>query len=178
MVDHRYAVSGSEFMTDDTFRRVWFEYANLLALDGDMRCSRCGPYPETVIWDGVTLAFGQKHLTNLLRPPTRTSENSITRSRVKYHASQQLLTEASLRAQIRLVLQGPVLDDAPTSQAAQKRVAEHFDRIEFVYNGLKGECALLASMFLTAYGAVAYSQKKPAPKGYNKFFSMVSYAAY
>ena len=58
LVSHRYSLTGDKFMGEDLFRAVWFGYVSLQAFDDDMRCRRCGTCPDTVIWDGITLAFG------------------------------------------------------------------------------------------------------------------------
>ncbi|KAJ2927241.1 hypothetical protein H1R20_g9852, partial [Candolleomyces eurysporus] len=189
-VAHRYTVSGTEFMGDDLFRSIWFAYATRLALDNDMCCTRCGTYPETVIWDGITLAFGRKHLSSTLSPPTQTSATSIQRFNVKNHPRQQLLLDPVLRKLIRQVVNAPKLEleaasangiregtpsDAALAQMELDRqssqVAEHLNRINAVHGGLRKECEPLASLFLDSYGAVAYSQKKSAPSATTRFFS-------
>src|SRR5690606_17672776 len=65
--------------------------------------------PETVIWDGITVAFGRKHVTSSLRPPTVTSEASLVRKKVRYFPKQQLINDPHLRKLIRVVLKGPGL---------------------------------------------------------------------
>ena len=186
-VAHRYTVSGTEFMGDDLFRSIWFAYATCLAMDNDMQCSRCGECPDTVIWDGITLAFGRKHLSATLSPPTQTSPLSLQRLNVRNQPKQQLLLDAALRKLIRQVVNPPKLedslprgDDGPTSNAEQveltrqsRQVVEHLARIDAVYDGLRKECETLAVFFLDAYGAVAFSQKKMAPSATMRFFLQV-----
>ena len=50
------------FINDCLFRAVWFSYIRLIRLESDMICPTCGPSPEAVIFDGVTLAFNKKNL--------------------------------------------------------------------------------------------------------------------
>ncbi|KAJ2934619.1 hypothetical protein H1R20_g2477, partial [Candolleomyces eurysporus] len=188
-VAHRYTVSGTEFMGDDLFRSIWFAYALRLAMDNDMRCTRCGDCPDTVIWDGITLAFGRKHLSATLVPPTKTSEFSLQRLNMKNHPRQQLLLDSALRKLIRQVVNAPKLedslvkdiDDGPPSNAAQieldrqsRQVVDHLARIDAVYAGLRKECEALAHFFLEAYGAIAYSKRKSAPSATTRFFLQIA----
>ncbi|KAK7047108.1 hypothetical protein VNI00_006773 [Paramarasmius palmivorus] len=76
-----YEGRGVKFIGDDLFRAAWFAYVSLQSLEHDMKCPRCGDMPETVIWDGVTLAFSKKHLKNCLRPPTNIEARSAIRGR-------------------------------------------------------------------------------------------------
>lgn len=103
--------SGSRprFVTEEMFRAVWFAYAKLIYLEGDMQCLQCGPTPENTIWDGVTLAFHRKHLLPSLHPPTVIHDNATSRGRSRYAWSQQLLPEKKLRKMVRKVLVGPSL---------------------------------------------------------------------
>ncbi|KAJ2928977.1 hypothetical protein H1R20_g8115, partial [Candolleomyces eurysporus] len=176
VVNHRYALSDSRFMDDGTFRSIWFAYAELLALNNDMTCARCGPYPETVIWDGVTLSFGKDHLTSDIRSPTEETPQSVVRSKVKNHPKQQLLTDAALRTALRQSLKVPDLRKAQAdgNAMATKTVLEHLDRVSFVHKELEKQCEALATLFLGAYGAVAFSQNLPPPKGFETFFLQIA----
>ncbi|EEB92608.1 hypothetical protein MPER_08857 [Moniliophthora perniciosa FA553] len=55
-----------------------------------MVCPECGDEPENIIWDGVTLAFGRKHVTDTLRPPTYEHPTAAVRNR-KYPVKPQWL---------------------------------------------------------------------------------------
>lgn len=110
-LSRRYLLSGKEFMGDDLFRAVWFAYVSLQKFDNDMSCTVCGPSPETVIWDGITLAFGRKHLSGSLRPPTFTMPDSVRRPNVKYKPKQQLLPLATLRRRFRATMERPTHPD-------------------------------------------------------------------
>ncbi|KAL0057799.1 hypothetical protein AAF712_015542 [Marasmius tenuissimus] len=97
----RYERMGSKFVKEDLFRSVWFAFVRIQDFSNDMTCKRCGQEPDCLIWDGVTLGFGRKHLTDSLRPPTYTDSLSLQRQR-GYPQKPQLLTdEAQLRRLIR-----------------------------------------------------------------------------
>ncbi|KAF6758653.1 hypothetical protein DFP72DRAFT_1032109 [Ephemerocybe angulata] len=95
-ISRRYGISDATFMGRDLFRAAWFAYAYLQSFNDDMACKSCGPAPETVIWDGITLSFGKKHLTSSLRPPTTT-----------HPESQQLLLDRTLRKSVKEALHAP-----------------------------------------------------------------------
>ncbi|KAK7033997.1 hypothetical protein VNI00_012427 [Paramarasmius palmivorus] len=80
-VSRVYSGRGSTFIGDDLFRGAWFAYVSLQLLEKDMTCPKCGDMPETVIWDGVTLAFSKKHLQSSLKPPTVIEPEAVSRSR-------------------------------------------------------------------------------------------------
>ncbi|RXW13779.1 hypothetical protein EST38_g12076 [Candolleomyces aberdarensis] len=189
VLSHRYTVSGATFMGEDLFRSIWFSYASLQAFDNDYKCTRCGPYPETVIWDGITLAFGRKHLSSTLSPPTQISPHSLLRPHIKNHPKQQLISDVRLRRHLREVLNVPNLDlllssddaDADDEKTGEKideaeherrarRLRDHLDKIQSVHSGLAAECVALASLFLDAYGAVAFSSRRPIPASHRSFF--------
>ncbi|EEB96455.1 hypothetical protein MPER_04409 [Moniliophthora perniciosa FA553] len=83
-----YAGRSCCFIGEDLFRSAWFAYASLQDMSGDMTCPECGSSPENVIWDGVTLAFGKRHLQDSLRPPTYVPEDGLLRHRVRYRKQQ------------------------------------------------------------------------------------------
>lgn len=102
-----YANVNTVFMGQDLFRAVWFSYAYIQNFVGDMVCDECDTYPDTAIFDGITLAFGKKHLRDSLRPPTITHPDSLCRPAVKYFPTQQLIPDKALRLQVRSALDGP-----------------------------------------------------------------------
>jgi hypothetical protein len=123
VVTRRYEIHSSEgsFLSEEMFRAAWFSYVRLQQLDGDMKCPECGPTPETVIWDGVTLAFSRKHILSSLRPPTTLDIDSATRNACVYRAQQQLLVDINLRKLIRKIINGPPF---PSAALAGEDVAE------------------------------------------------------
>jgi hypothetical protein len=66
------------FVEESVFRKVWFGYVGLLDLTNDMVCPQCGPRPETIIWDGITLAYGKKQVRETIYPPTSKHLDAIT----------------------------------------------------------------------------------------------------
>ncbi|KAG5633745.1 hypothetical protein H0H81_005593, partial [Sphagnurus paluster] len=96
--------ASSEFMPEAMFRAVWFAYVNLQDFCGDMCCQRCGPSPQDIIWDGVTVGFNQKHLLPSLRPPTISDDGAPIRTN-NYIGKQQILQDAKLRRDLRRVVQ-------------------------------------------------------------------------
>ncbi|KAL0572359.1 hypothetical protein V5O48_009594 [Marasmius crinis-equi] len=80
------------FVKEDLFRSVWFAYVNVQDFSHDMRCAKCGDAPESLIWDGVTLAFGKKHLSDSLAPPTLPGPNAPRRGQ-NYPKRPQLIQE-------------------------------------------------------------------------------------
>ncbi|KAF8474562.1 hypothetical protein JB92DRAFT_2770646 [Gautieria morchelliformis] len=80
-VSRCYTTYGSPhpFMSDDTFRHVWFAFVSLQDYSCPGDCPLCGPSPADTIWDGVTLAFNQKHLLPSLTPPMLSPPETISR---------------------------------------------------------------------------------------------------
>jgi hypothetical protein len=107
---HQFQRDHLQFMGEDLFRSAWFAYVSLQQFGNDLTCTECDPAPTTVIWDGITLAFGRKHVTNTLRPPTITSEHSLTRNGLKYYRKQHALHDALLRRRVWAALEGPSLE--------------------------------------------------------------------
>ncbi|KAF8530862.1 hypothetical protein JB92DRAFT_2693930, partial [Gautieria morchelliformis] len=94
-VSRRYTTYGSPhpFMSDDTFRSVWFTFVSLQDYSCPGDCPLCGPSPAHTIWDGVTLAFHQKHLLPSLTPPTLSLPDTISRAEVRHLSHQQCIPE-------------------------------------------------------------------------------------
>lgn len=121
VLSRRYESHGSAkpFISEQVFRTAWFAYSGLQSLDGDMQCPQCGPTPDDTIWDGVTLAFSQKHLLPSLRPPTVLHDNAISRNSV-YVKDQTLLVDKKLRKLVRKVITGRSLVVAEHEKINQK----------------------------------------------------------
>ncbi|EJD38754.1 hypothetical protein AURDEDRAFT_19398, partial [Auricularia subglabra TFB-10046 SS5] len=58
------------FMGPDRFRTCWFAFMNVQQCRDDFKCSICGPEPEVVVVDGVTVCIHKRKRTGKLRPPT------------------------------------------------------------------------------------------------------------
>ncbi|KAH6912406.1 hypothetical protein BKA70DRAFT_1423104 [Coprinopsis sp. MPI-PUGE-AT-0042] len=201
-LSRRYSSSGHTFMGEDLFRSVWFGYAGLQAFDNDFSCQRCGPHPDSLICDGITLAFGRKHLRESLHPPTKTSDTSTIRNKVKYMPKQQLL-DSSLRKQLRMVMKAPSLDKhwnrdegsesddsdnsnrstqpLPPSRMTSEQhhrhtalIREHLDRISVVQSALREHCPELADLFVEHFGAAAYSARKLVPTAIRNLYAQIA----
>jgi hypothetical protein len=107
---------------EKVFRAAWFSYASLLTLEGDFQCPECGIAPETVIWDGVTVGFNQKHLHSSLYPPTTLHQNSVSRN-CSYYRRQTFISSPETRKLVSYVFSGP-LNNGPTMTASEKGPAE------------------------------------------------------
>lgn len=122
VITRRYESQKSEhkFLSEQMFRAAWFAYITLQYLDGDMECPSCGPSPETTIWDGITLAFNQKHLLPSLKPPTTVCDTSPIRDQTRYVYKQQLLPDRDLRKLVRQIISGqpPILGNAGSGLVA------------------------------------------------------------
>ncbi|KAJ3506795.1 hypothetical protein NLJ89_g6667 [Agrocybe chaxingu] len=99
VVGRRYETrrSAIPFLKEKTFRAAWFAYIQLISLDNDMECTRCGPCPDVTIWDGVTLAFNRKHLLQTLSPPTKVHADSEIKPLVKLGDNLQFIPSSKLR---------------------------------------------------------------------------------
>ncbi|KIK53467.1 hypothetical protein GYMLUDRAFT_178976, partial [Collybiopsis luxurians FD-317 M1] len=64
------------FVGGGLFWSVWFAYVRLIQFEGDKSCPSCGDLPENIIWDGVSIAFGWKHVNDELEPPTVIQDNA------------------------------------------------------------------------------------------------------
>lgn len=111
VMTRRYQSTGLHpFLSQHRFRSVFFSYARLLQLDGDMICSLCGENPDVLIFDGVSLSFDQKNICASLRPPNKIDPSrSPVREKTVRLRDLQFITDSSLRRNIRKILSGPSL---------------------------------------------------------------------
>ena len=89
-----------KFCSDETFVRVWFAFAKIQQLDSEMKCPVCGPYPQVVIADGISLSTHTSKLVSTIRPPTFTDTSSERIESVSSYGARRLpaIPEAHLRA--------------------------------------------------------------------------------
>ncbi|KAF6765754.1 hypothetical protein DFP72DRAFT_798093 [Ephemerocybe angulata] len=192
-LSRRYDNYNTRFMGPDLFRAVWFSFAYLQKFDEDMACTTCGPAPETVIWDGITLSFGKEHLTSSLRPPTFKHPESQERKTIKYRPKQQLLPDRSLRKAVRDALSGPSVaglkatardegfaqpvSASPSPSKALFRqaglVGKHLKLLPSVASALKERCPELAFLFKHFLGEEAYIERT-CPKVWKNFFLQIA----
>ncbi|KAF8502474.1 hypothetical protein BU17DRAFT_22125, partial [Hysterangium stoloniferum] len=64
------------FCSGETFTRVWFAFTDLQVLASGMKCPICGPYPDVVIADGVSIGYSSNKTMSGLCPPTMVSERN------------------------------------------------------------------------------------------------------
>ncbi|KAF6763284.1 hypothetical protein DFP72DRAFT_801056 [Ephemerocybe angulata] len=166
-----------------------------------MACTTCGPAPETVIWDGITLSFGKRHLTDSLRPPTTTHDESQVRNMIKYRPQQQLLPDRALRKALRDALNGPSvaglkasakeeglmnqpvespppsLPESPSTNPFLTREAglidKHLKSLPSVSKSLRAKCPALGDLFDKYLGEDAYAQST-CPKVWKNFFLQIA----
>ncbi|KAJ7781850.1 hypothetical protein DFH07DRAFT_728868 [Mycena maculata] len=193
VLSRRYEIhSGGEtqFATAQMFRAVWFAYVKLQYLEGDMMCPRCGPSPESTIWDGVTLAFNRKHLLPTLEPPTVSQSGSIDRSSTKYVTGQQLLAERRVRGLVRQEDSSEGEDEedddadddhrpasgrnrtrAERAEArARAEILQRLDAIPLAVQALKTLDLALGDLFDAQFGEGTVTRGDPAPDVYRRFF--------
>lgn len=188
----RYTTQDSQvpFVSEEVFRAAWFGYVNLQDFSNDMRCRKCGPTPEDTVWDGVTLAFHEKHLLPSLRPPTTLHENSAIR-KAKYVPTQQVLKDKKLRKMIKNIILGPSLCKAATQNDSDDEDAtegvgghgrtltddtliERLTSIPLAYELLNTIDSSLAKLFRDHFGLVAISSGIKPPPPYKRLFLQVS----
>jgi hypothetical protein len=205
VVARRYESQQSEhkFLSEGMFRATWFAYIGLQYLGGDMACPLCGPSPETTIWDGVTLAFNQKHLLPSLEPPTTISDFAPVRDDTRYVKKPQLLPDKGLRRLVRGIVSGPSLllagsvstastnldgrqspdtsDDDETEigqtiNLANEEKKEYLARIEAIPSAceqLTAENAGLGELFSEQFGLKALVERRWGISVYRRFFLQV-----
>ncbi|KAF6749294.1 hypothetical protein DFP72DRAFT_1073416 [Ephemerocybe angulata] len=193
VMDHRYATVGATFMGEDLFRAVWFAYISVQAFENDMGCSLCGPCPETIIWDGVTVAFDKTQLSSTISPPTERTAEAFSRPLVRNLRGQQLITDATLRKQVRQVIKSFKVDsghvsvdgdglETPEGEEEEEDAFGELDagvvgditRIDTVYQKLTELCPALGMLFLEAYGFIAYESKVRPSIVYRSFFLQIA----
>lgn len=184
--------SSKPFVSEEMFRAVWFTFVQLIHLEEDMICPTCGPSPEDVIWDGVTLAFSRKHLLSSLKPPTTLSVSSPIRMKAYYDPRQQFLPDLKLRRMVRKAITGkslrpllPSIDEDEdededgvgvvvdiqvlTAKAAAKRKADaaaalaHIKVVGEVKDMLSLVDTALAQVFNENFGVDVFLSKQSAP---------------
>jgi hypothetical protein len=185
------------FVTEEVFRGAWFSFALLQSFGGEMQCPLCGPEPSAVIFDGVSISFGKKHLTDTLKPPTLPDDYSPVRS-CRPVPGQAALTDKSLRSNIRKVINGRSLfispeelgqrvgsidsgsdveEGSPASGVTDKVVKEVVERIDLIpkaSQGLSATNTFLGNLFHRYCGTQRLAEKCPSPRPMIHLFREVS----
>ena len=185
----RYAVHQSikPFISEKLFRAVWFAYSRLQCLDADSNCPECGPDLQDTIWDGVMLAFSQKHMLPSLRPPTIGHLDSLQRTEARYRPGQQLIQPQSLRKDVRFVIEGRSLVISPDDEVfdegeeadrqnisrAKQQLVARVEAIPDVCIKLKSVDRALSELFANYYGVHALLAGTEPPGVYRRLFVQV-----
>ncbi|KAF8982227.1 hypothetical protein BDQ17DRAFT_1262344 [Cyathus striatus] len=69
-----------------------------------MQCHICGPAPDNVIFDGISISFSCKQLCSSIKPLTAISPHSEQKNKVSYVSKQQLILDHKLWKLIRTVM--------------------------------------------------------------------------
>ena len=176
------------FVTEKMYRSAWFSYIQLQHLDIELQCPKCGVIPEDTIWDGVTLAFSQKHLLLSLRPPTISHENSLHHDNICYYSHLQWIPDQKLHKAIQKVIQGQSLvlqaedegDEANDSQSqtsmmekAQQDLLDRIEAILGVEDGMGRLDASLKDIFCAYFGIQALGAGIELPAVYRRLLVQV-----
>ncbi|KAG5642337.1 hypothetical protein DXG03_002985 [Asterophora parasitica] len=177
------------FVSEGTFRTAWFAYVNIQDFAKDMSCPKCGPCPEDVIWDGISLGFSKKHILATLRPPTVSDPEAPVRPN-GYVWKQQVFPDATLRRLLWHVIKGckggsgireKVVDsddNEPQHHAMAVKVEmERVKAIPEVLGELSRIDSYLAALFDQHFGLTKVFAGIAAPKVYIKLFFQASSTA-
>lgn len=96
-----------KFCSDDTFVRVWFAFIRLQELDSGMKCPTCGPSPEIIIADGISLGIHTAKVTRSTHPPTLTSAGSPQIESISSYKARSLpaIIQPDIRATVLKLLE-------------------------------------------------------------------------
>jgi hypothetical protein len=95
------------FVEESIFRKVWFGFIGLLDLSNDMLCPQCGPTPDTVIFDGITLAYSKKNVLDTIYPPTSRHDNAIVQDH-RHPKNQYFIENVHLRKLVSSIMSAPL----------------------------------------------------------------------
>jgi hypothetical protein len=73
--------SPQSFVSLHLFCSAWFGFIRLQQLQTNMRCSRCGPNPQIVIADGVSISFPRHRVLGLRPPTSRDKSTAVVKMR-------------------------------------------------------------------------------------------------
>lgn len=185
------------FVSEEVFRAAWFTFASLQCFGDEMQCPGCGPEPSAVIFDGVSIAFGKKHLTQTLKPPTLSDDYSPIRI-CRPVPGQAAIRDKSLRSRIRKVINGCSLILSPEKLGQQvlstesgsdaeeepessrvtekvlKEVVERIDLMPEVVRGLSTIHSCLGNLFHKYCGEQRLAAKLSPPRAMVHLFREVS----
>jgi hypothetical protein len=104
------SVSPVDLCSLKTFTRAWFAFTDVQALDSGMACPLCGPTPDIVIPDGVSISYSSSKFAAGLRPPTVVDDTSPVNSSASLGTagSRSAMFNAALRKEIQVITAGKV----------------------------------------------------------------------
>ncbi|KAG6826568.1 hypothetical protein H0H92_015287, partial [Tricholoma furcatifolium] len=171
------------FVSEQVLRAAWFAYVDIQDFTNDMACPACGPAPEDVVWDGVSIGFNRKHILHTLRPPT-ISGTDAPQSSAQYIPKQQIIPDTNLRRALRKIIKGGIqisgfVDDSDEedhirqswrTEAAKKQEISRLTSIPPVASGLAEICPSLSALFQQFFGLAAIESRVTPPVAYKKLF--------
>ncbi|KIK55191.1 hypothetical protein GYMLUDRAFT_248796 [Collybiopsis luxurians FD-317 M1] len=161
---------GIPFVGGGLFRSVWFTYVHLIQFEGNKTCPSCGDYPENVIWDGVSISFGRKHINNELRPPTLVQDKAPERQS-RPCPRLEWLWDSNMQKKLRdWLFQGGLgisKEDKDDYQLQLEGCVQHAKSLQLeLYLWLHSHSPHLKELFncRLGYGAVQPNSKKWTPR--------------
>lgn len=110
------------FVKRGMFSNAWFALVALQEITTAMECRQCGPHPQIVVADGVSISFGQNKLTGTLIPPTKHQDDSRTRNNIVPLPNKvQMFGPRKLRESLRKAIKG--LEAAAIIQREEASIA-------------------------------------------------------
>ncbi|KIK53808.1 hypothetical protein GYMLUDRAFT_250129 [Collybiopsis luxurians FD-317 M1] len=149
---------------------------NLVQFEGDKSCPSCGDFPDSIIWDGVSIAFGRKHVNNELSPPTVICKDAQERL-IKSVPWQEWLQDAILRKKLQnWLIDGGLDSDQKNYEAGLNAQLEHAKILQLeLYPWLNSLCPHLRDMFGWRLGHGAIQNNKWGPqKEYLALFQILA----
>jgi hypothetical protein len=124
--------SPEPFVSLYIFCSAWFAFTRLQQLSTNMQCSRCGPNPQIVIADGVSISF-PKHRVSGLHPPTwRDSSTALVRLPKQQPRQTCYLGPYRVRLQFQKALEMTVKDGIEALKAAMDEHKVSFCHLIFI----------------------------------------------
>ena len=176
VVWRRYLRHGSlePFVRDAVFLQAWFSYSNLQDMEGDMSCPACGPAPDNVIWDGVSISFHRKHLLPSLQPPTMVHKKSVERQSTR--VSQMLIEASDICRNLRKIIESTGSTSGDSDSDVAPSLGELMAKLELqrvTVSALKEINWEVGKYFDTYYGVDAMATRRKPGAAIGQLFMQV-----